>query len=71
MRCSECIYYRKDGGECRRHAPQPMGHRQFAHWPKVKETDGCGEFSMIVEKLSLLERRNPALVPPPSACAAE
>lgn len=43
--CPACIHYKRETGECRRYAPSPMGYRQFAHWPKVKETDGCGDFA--------------------------
>jgi hypothetical protein len=42
--CMSCSYYKPESAECRRNAPVPMGYRQSAHWPRVKETDGCGEF---------------------------
>jgi hypothetical protein len=71
MKCSACAYYRKDVSECRRHAPLPLGYRQFAQWPKVKETDGCGEFSAAMETLEPVARHDPAHTPQRICAAAE
>lgn len=43
MSCTSCLFFNASGSECRRNAPIPVGHRQFAQWPKVKETDWCGQ----------------------------
>ena len=44
MTCKDCAYFNAANGECRRNAPFPVGHRQYAQWPKVKDSDWCGQF---------------------------
>ncbi len=44
MTCSTCLFFNDSLNECRRNAPIPVGHRQFAQWPRVKETDWCGQY---------------------------
>ena len=44
MTCSTCLFFNDSQSECRRNAPIPVGHRQYAQWPKVKETDWCGQY---------------------------
>lgn len=59
-RCPECIYFERvsEGhGECRRYAPRPndpmfipksdaLGtFKNDVHWPKVYDSNWCGEFT--------------------------
>ena len=44
MTCASCLFFNASLAECRRNAPIPVGHRQFAQWPKVKEDDWCGQY---------------------------
>lgn len=47
--CKTCIFYNKQTGQCRRHAPQfNRGADAFLSeakgmWPLVDEGEGCGE----------------------------
>lgn len=51
--CVSCRYFiflneKKEKGECRRYAPRALlGHQgnQEFFFPRLKSTDGCGEFS--------------------------
>ncbi len=57
--CEQCDYYlqvQPGSGECRRYAPQPNrtiyasraeatgGYKTDVHWPKVYDSNWCGEF---------------------------
>jgi hypothetical protein len=49
--CSSCEYWlrhpspkRKGEGECRRHAPQPVGSDVNAKWPRILGDEWCGEY---------------------------
>ncbi len=44
--CVECLYHDKEEGTCHRNAPGTAKVRdREAWWPKVAETDWCGEHS--------------------------
>jgi len=58
--CSACVYFEKTGsnfGECRHYAPHPNASffvsrseatgaiKTDVHWPKVYDTNWCGEFA--------------------------
>lgn len=51
--CRDCSFHTTELGECRRNAPMPQGHRQFAHWPKVKPSDGCGQYQAAASEQPL------------------
>jgi hypothetical protein len=44
--CEWCVYYQDAGGECRRKPPVPISNEYGRDnlWPKVAESDWCGEF---------------------------
>lgn len=59
--CGKCVYYFQGGqglGECRRYAPHPNPSffvsrseatgtiKTDVHWPKVYETNWCGEIKV-------------------------
>ena len=58
--CTECIFFERVGeghGECRRYAPHPNApefiskadslgsFKNDVHWPKVYDSNWCGEFT--------------------------
>jgi hypothetical protein len=41
--CTGCVFYRRQGGECHRHAPSPGEEAfRFVHWPEVSPDARCG-----------------------------
>lgn len=62
--CDKCDYYLQTApgaGECRRYAPSPNrtifvtrseatgGYKNDVHWPKVYDSNWCGEFKAKVK----------------------
>lgn len=73
MTCNCCAFFNAPLAECRRNAPMPAGHRQFAQWPKVKESDWCGQYrkTTTATALETLDQSDEAETFSPGVVAAE
>lgn len=85
MQCSHCVYYEKTAenfGECRRYAPHPNASefvpkvqavgaiKTDVHWPKVYDSNWCGQFAarkadQVPADMPKPAAVRPETVPPP------